>query len=94
MNAARFSTIGSLGALALGLALAGCQSKAEKEVDQQAEAIDKSYQAQADLKDALAPTASNAAELRNEADALRAQGEKTEAHLKNMADELDEVPKK
>ena len=83
-------------ALVAGLALAGCDSKAQKEVSQQAEAIDKSYEAQAQLTEAVAAGAPNAVQqaAENKAEALRNEGEKTKDHLKDMAKELDEVPKK
>ena len=38
----------------LGLSLAGCDSKAENEVEQTAEAIDESYEAEANLTEAVA----------------------------------------
>lgn len=82
--------------LVTGLAISGCQSKAQKEVDQQAKAIDKSYEAQAQLTEAVAAGAPNSvqAAAENKADALRAEGEKTKDHLQSMAKELNDVPKK
>lgn len=82
--------------LAAGLALSGCDTKAQKEVDEQAKAIDKSYEAEADLKEAVAAGAPNAVQARahNEAEALRNQGEQTKDHLQDIAKELDDVPKK
>ena len=79
-----------------GLAVSGCQSKAQKEVGTQAEAIDKSYEAEADIKEAVAAGAPNAvqAQARNEAEALRNQGEAIKDHLKDEAKELGKVPKK
>ncbi|GEM_PF-1342706 len=81
--------------LVAGLALTGCKTEAQREVDQQAEAIDDSYEAEADLREAIAAGAPNAVqnEARNQAEALREQGERTKDHLQNMAKELKEVPR-
>jgi len=91
----RFSIALAAPLLVSGLALAGCKTEAQKEVDQQAEAIDDSFEAEADLREAIAAGAPNAvqAQVRNQADALRAQGEKTKDHLENMAKELKDVPR-
>lgn len=92
----RSTTLIAMPLLVAGLALSGCDTRAQKEVDQQAKAIDKSYEAQADLTEAVAAGAPNAvqAQAENKADALRAEGEKTKDHLQAMAKELDDVPKK
>jgi hypothetical protein len=82
------------GLFAAGLALAGCDSQAQKEVKQQAKAVDKSYEAEADLKEAVAAGSPNAAAAHNEAEALRNEGEKTKDHLIGEAKELSKVPKK
>jgi hypothetical protein len=82
------------GLLAAGLALAGCDSQAQKEVKEQAKAIDKSYKAEADIKEAIAAGTPNAAAAHNEAEALRNEGEKTKDHLVGEAKELGKVPKK
>jgi len=89
-----FSAAWAGGLLAAGLALSGCDSQAQKEVKQQAKAIDKSYEAEADLKEAIAAGSPNAAAAHNEAEALRNQGEKTRDHLVGEANELGKVPKK
>lgn len=77
----------------LALGLAGCDSQAQKEVKQQADAIDKADEAKANLIDSIAATSSNAAAMHNEADAIRAQGEATKDRLKNEANHLDDKPK-
>ncbi|HEY1124448.1 MAG TPA: hypothetical protein VGE65_02355 [Sphingobium sp.] len=82
------------GLLAAGLALAGCDSQAQKEVKEQAKAVDKSYEAEADLKEAIAAGSPNEAAAHNQAEALRNQGEKTKDHLIDEAKTLDDVPKK
>lgn len=82
------------GLLAAGFALSGCDSQAQKEVKEQAKAIDKSYEAEADLKEAVAAGSPNAAAAHNEAEALRNEGEKTKDHLVSEAKELGKVPKK
>lgn len=81
------------GLLAVGLALAGCDSQAQKEVKEQAQAVDKSYEAEADLKEAIAAGSPNVAAAHNQAEALRNEGEKTKDHLIAEAKELDKVPK-
>ena len=79
-----------------GLALSGCGSKAQKEVDEQAKAIDKSYEAEADIKEAVAAGAPKAEQARahNEAEALRNQGEDIKDNLQAEAKELKKVPNK
>ena len=78
----------AIGALAaLGLATAGCDSAGTKEVKREAKAIDKSYDAQADLVEATAKGTpdENAAEAK--ADALRNQGDAIKDHLVKEAKE-------
>ena len=80
--------------LAIGLVLSGCQSQAQKEVHQQAKAVDESYHAQADITQALAAGSPNATDAKNDADNLRTLGDRTKKHLDKEADELGKVPKK
>jgi len=72
----------------LALSLAGCDSPAQEQVDQQAEAIDKSYEAQADVVESLAEGAPEADQQAAEkrADALRDKGEDIKDELKESAD--------
>jgi len=82
-------TLLKFGAIAaLGLTLAACDSQAEKEIDQQAEAIDESYEAQADVVEAMGKGSPDEEAAKQQADQLRKQGEQTEEHLKDMAKEL------
>lgn len=84
----------ALVACALGLLTASCgDSQAEKEVDKQAEAIDKSYEAQADVVEALGEGAPDEKAAKEQADKLRDKGEAIKDDLKDQADELDDVPK-
>ncbi|OYW44743.1 MAG: hypothetical protein B7Z08_08225 [Sphingomonadales bacterium 32-68-7] len=76
----------------LGLALAGCDSAAENEVEQTAEAIDESYEAEADLVEAQEAGGPNEAAAESQADALRAEGEEIKDTLEDEADELDSTP--
>lgn len=80
-------------ATALGLAACGSETEAQKEVGAQAEAIEESYDAEAELVESLAEGApeaeQNAAEAR--AGDLRQQGDAEREHLESMADELDEL---
>ncbi|GEM_PF-6590633 len=73
------------------LALSACQSEAEREVKDQADAIAESYDAEADLDEALAQGAPDEAAQEKQADELRAQGEAERKHLDNMAEELRET---
>ena len=77
---------------ALGLLTAGCDSKAQKEIKEQAKAIDKSYDAQADLMEARAASAPNEAVVDARADVVRAQGEQIKDHLDNLADGMETKP--
>jgi hypothetical protein len=80
---------------AMGLAVAGCgKSEAQKEVDKQADAIDKSYEAQANVVEALGTNAPDEKAAKAQADALRDKGEAIKDDLKDQAKELDDVPKK
>jgi hypothetical protein len=90
----RIQTIFAASLLVTGFALSGCKSEAQKEVDQQAKAIDKSYEAQADLKEAVAAGAPNAvqAAAHNQAEALRNEGDATRKHLEKEAKQ--DLPKK
>jgi hypothetical protein len=73
--------------VALGLATAACDSAGTKEVKREAKAIDKSYDAQADLVEATAKNTpdENAADAK--ADALRNQGDAIKDHLIKEAKE-------
>jgi len=92
----RLDTALALSVLGASLALSGCKSQAQKEVDEQAKAIDKSYEAEADIKEAVAAGAPNAvqAQAHNQAEQLRNEGEKIKDHLQDEAKELKNVPKK
>lgn len=76
----------------LGLTLAACDSAAENEVEQTATAIDESYEAEADLVEAMEAGGPNEAAAEKEADALRQEGEEIKDHLEDEADELDAAP--
>ena len=77
---------------AAGLALAGCDSQAENEVEEQAEAIDEAYEADADLEEAMTAGGPDDAAGAAKADALRETGEETKDQLEDAADEMDETP--
>jgi outer membrane murein-binding lipoprotein Lpp len=79
-------------AAATGLALAGCDSQAENEVEQQAEAIDEAYEADADLEEAMTDGGPDEEAGEARADQMRKTGEETKDELENMADEMDETP--
>ena len=80
------------GAAALGLMLSACDSQAENEVEQQAEAIDEAYEADADLEEAMTASGPDQAAGEASADALREQGEETKDNLEDAADEMDSTP--
>jgi len=80
-------------AAALGtLALAACDSQAENEVERQATAIDESYEAEAQVEEALTEGTPEEAAGEARADALREQGEEIKDRLEDDADELDTTP--
>lgn len=79
-------------AAALGLSLAACDSAAENEVEKTAEAIDESYEAEANLVEAQDAGGPSEAAAEKQADALRKEGEQIKDHLEDEADELDSTP--
>ena len=79
-------------AAATGLALAGCDSEAENQVEQTAEAIDESDEAQADLVEAMEAGGPNEEAAEVQADAIRERGEDTKDELEDAADEMDSTP--
>ncbi|MFC4254218.1 hypothetical protein GRI97_02190 [Altererythrobacter xixiisoli] len=90
MRASRHTAL--IAAAALGLMVSACQqSEAEREVKDQADAIEESYDAEADLQESLAQSAPDEAAVKAEADKLREQGDAERKHLDNMAEELRET---
>jgi len=77
---------------ASGFALAGCDSKAENQVEEQAEAIDEAYEADANLEGAMTEGGPDEQVGEDAADALREQGEETKDRLEDEADEMDSTP--
>ena len=77
---------------ATGFALAGCDSQAENEVEEQATAIDEAYEADANLEEAVTKGGPDEKAGEQRADALREKGEKIKDHLEDEADELDAAP--
>lgn len=73
-------------------ALGGCDSQAENEVEQQATAIDESYEAEAKVEEALTDNTPEEEAGEARADALREQGEETKDRLEDEADEMDAAP--
>lgn len=80
------------GLAALGLALGACDSEAENQVEQTAEAIDEADEAQADLVESLEEGGPNEEAAEERADAIREEGEETKDRLEDMADEMDATP--
>lgn len=80
------------GITALGLALTACDSEAENQVEQQAEAIDEADEAQADLIESLEEGGPNEEAAEEQADAIREEGEETKDRLEDMADDMDAAP--
>lgn len=80
------------GMAALGLALAACDSEAENQVEQTAEAVDEHDEAQADLIESMAEGGPNEEAAETQAEAIREQGEETKDQLEDMADEMDATP--
>ena len=79
-------------AAAAGVALAGCDSQAENEVEEQATAIDEAYEADAELEEAMTEGGPDEAQGAAAADAMREQGEETKDELEDAADEMDATP--
>jgi uncharacterized lipoprotein NlpE involved in copper resistance len=77
---------------ATGFALAGCDSQAENEVEEQATAIDEAYEADANLEEAMTEGGPEEEAGEARADALREKGEETKDRLEDEADELDAMP--
>ena len=77
---------------AAGIALAGCDSDAEDQVEQTATAIDESYEAEADLIEGMEAGGPNEEAAEIQADALRERGEEIKDELENAADEMDRTP--
>jgi hypothetical protein len=84
-----FATL-SLGAL--GLALAGCDSQAENEVELQAEAIDEAAEGDARMVEAFGQNTPEEGESNDAAVNIAEEGEQTKDELEDMADEMDEAP--
>lgn len=74
------------------MTLAACDSAAENQVEQTAEAIDESYEAEADLIEAVEAGGPNEEAADAQADALREQGEEIKDHLEDEADTMDAAP--
>ena len=77
---------------ATGFALAGCDSKAENEVEEQATAIDEAYEADANLEEAMTEGGPDEAAGEAKADALREEGEEVKDKLEDDADDMDAAP--
>ena len=74
------------------LALAACDSAAENEVEQTAEAIDESYEAEAGVERSLAEGTPQEAAVDDYADRLETEGEEIKDNLEDAADEMDATP--
>jgi len=86
----RFAT---LAAATLGaLALAACDSAAENQTEEIAEAIDDQAEADAAVLEAVEEGGPNEEAAEAEADQLRRQGEETKDHLEDEADTMDSTP--
>ncbi len=75
-----------------GLALAGCDSAAENQVEETATAIDEADEAQADLIEAMEAGGPNEEAAETQAEAIRERGEETKDELEDAADEMDSTP--
>lgn len=77
---------------AIAFALGGCDSAAENQVEEQAEAIDESFEAEAAIEESLAQGAPNEEAIEEYADNLREEGEEIKDDLEDAADQMDEDP--
>ncbi len=78
--------------VAPALALAACDSTAENQTEDVAEAIDESYEAEADMVEAVEEGGPNEEVAEQQADVIRAEGEQIKDDLEDAADELDATP--
>ena len=90
MNVMRLAAATVLAASALSLA--ACDSAAENQTEEVAEAIDESYEAEADMVEAIEDGGPREDAAEAQADAIRAEGEQIKDDLENAADELDASP--
>ena len=79
-------------AAACGFALQGCDSKAENQVERQAEAIDEYDEAKADLVETLDEGGPDEEAGEAAADRIRENGEETKDRLEDEADQMDSTP--
>ena len=77
---------------ATGFAMAGCDSQAENEVEEQAQALDEAYEADAELEEAMTEGGPDEKAGEARADQLRETGEETKDRLEDEADEMDATP--
>ncbi|HWJ68911.1 MAG TPA: hypothetical protein VNS79_02525 [Sphingobium sp.] len=82
--------------LSLCVVMAGCDSVGTSEAKRDAKAVDKSYEAQADLVEAVARNAPHdaAEEAKARADALRNKGEAIKDHLISEAEQAQHDTRK
>jgi hypothetical protein len=78
--------------LAPVLALAACDSEAENQTEDIAEGIDESYEAEADLVEAIEEGGPMEDAADDRADVLREEGEQIKDDLEDAADEMDATP--
>jgi pyruvate/2-oxoacid:ferredoxin oxidoreductase beta subunit len=87
-NLARIAGLASGAALVLTLAACNKETTAENQVEAQADAIEKGYDADAALTEARAKDTPGEEQAEKQADALRDKGDAVEDHLKKEADEM------
>jgi predicted secreted protein len=87
-----FKTFATLSLGVAGLALAGCDSQAENEVELQAEAIDEAAEGQANVVEAFGQGGPDEEAANDAAVNIAEEGEQTKDRLEDMADEMDEAP--
>lgn len=87
-NFARIAGLASCASLALALAACNKETTAENQVEAQADAIEKGYDADAALTKARAKDTPGEEQAEKQADALRDKGDAVEDHLKKEADEM------
>lgn len=84
-----FATAAIAGA---ALSLAACDNGAENQVEEEAEAIDEAYEAEADTMRDMADGTANEGMIEDQADALEAEGEEIKDNMEGAADDLDALP--
>jgi len=87
-----FRIVATAAVAGAALSLAACDSGAENAMEDEAEAIDESYEAEADAMRDMADGTANEEVVDDQADALEAEGEEIKDTMEDNADTMDAAP--